>query len=221
MPCLISVPDRHMDSLLEFKSRHAGCGDASPPMDGTPGEHFEYAHVPSTLGGVTEVRCACGAKWVLGDDDPYEAPAASRADKERPEAPNAVVHSVRILHLAMTRPGVVLGKPGDGWLRDVEMLWHGMELALFHAPGCGMFDQIIMEWTSLLYEGLGYPEDTITNLMEFRYSDAYLEKGMDEADAMRLWDRHLCEYMWREWPAIAEGARLPLPSDGAVDGAGD
>lgn len=210
MSCLISVPDRHIPSLDDFRVRHAGCSDASQSMDGVPGDNLTYTFVPSTLGGVVEARCACGARWVLGDGEPYEVAAPSATEgRDGRDLPKAITHSVRILHLALTRPGIVLGTTGERALHDVESLWHGMELALFHAEGCEAFDQMIMEWTSLLYEGLGYPDDTITNMMRFRYSEVYLAAGMGWLETLRAWDRHLCGYMWREWPAVAEGARLP------------
>lgn len=207
----LSIPDSSIPSLNEFKLRHQRCAESVQAMDKVPDDCFTYTYVPSTLGGIVEVRCPCGARWVLGDGEPYEMPADDGTDKGETGIPRAITHSVRILHLALTKPGIVIGETGERAVHDVESLWHGMELALFHADGCGVFDQIIMEWTSLLYEGLGYPEDTVTNMMRFHYSDAYLLTETSWYDILAIWDRHLCRYMWQEWPAIAEGARLPRP----------
>lgn len=218
MEIAFHVPDEFAPSLDSFISHHRDCPGFAESDDAPFKERFALFHTPGLLGDMTEVRCACGARWVMADGEAYEvATGTDMADNVKDDKPasfpKALSSSVRILHRAMERPDAILSMTGDEAVRHVESFWQGMSHALFLADGCEPFDQIIMEWTSLLYEGLGYPDDTVTNLMQFRYSDAYLRTGASWQNILQQWDAHLLRYMWTEWPVLAEQARLPKDGD--------
>lgn len=235
MAALVMVSDRFVPDIGGFKARHRGCEQPLAATGRTLDGNFTYVHAPDSHGGVTEVRCACGDRLVICDGEATEIPAAKGMDVVSDLVPSALAQCVSELHRAMASPESVVGSSGPGALRDVESMWTGMEVALFHVPGCEAFDRIIMEWTGILYEALADADGAGESLRSahdgmgtrrFRYSDAYLASGMGWHAALAAWDLSFCSYMWDNWPAIAGASRVPRPlaaepcADAGQDGGG-
>lgn len=202
MPCLVAIPEHAAESFDDFRRRHEGCfriGGASGAYAYDP---LSYSYIPSPLGGIVEATCRCGARWAYPADsgEPYEVAAA-----KDPITPGVVAaaHAVRLLHLALAKPASVLGCTGERAVHEAESFWRGLTGGLFRSEGGDDLDRIIMEWTSILYEGLGTDEGIS------RHSDAYLATGMGWEEILAAWDETLLAYMWREFPDIAREATLP------------
>jgi hypothetical protein len=202
MACLVAIPDDAMGSLDDFRKRHAGCARDASGLGADPGDPLSYSYIPSSLGGIAEATCRCGARWAYSPDsgEPYEVPAPM---DDRPAGSAAVTHAVRALHLALVRPGVVLGCSGERAVHEAESFWRGLAAGLFRSEGGETLDRIVMEWTSALYEELGTDERIA------RHSDAYLAAGMGWREVLDRWDALLLAYMWRKFPDVAREASLP------------
>lgn len=206
MACLISISDAHVPSLEDFMERHRNCSEPIQSMDWVPDVGLSYSYVPSSLGGVVTVECVCGARWCLGDGMPYETRPNELQRRDILAGQEPAAHSLRILHLAFTRPQMLLGGTGRDAVIAAEALWQGMCTALFPTESGDVFDRIVMEWTSVINERHE------TSPQHPRHGDAYLAAGVEWDDILRSWDADLCEYVWKEFPSLAVGAGLPKPS---------
>jgi len=104
----ITGPD--YETLINFQAKHLSCTEYLKGCVGaTPSDCFTYTFIPSSFGGLVNIKCVCGAKLCLsyGESEPYEIAATASKGITPDEVTIALLDELFTL---LDRPGLYLGK---------------------------------------------------------------------------------------------------------------
>ena len=200
MRVLSAISDEEGKALDDFKRRHAKCDDLVSGFDKPTGDCFTYTYVPSSLGGVVFVKCACGAEWSCSDFGINETEAYVPKGADCDEVN---LKAIRHLVSASKRPGIYFGRAGDETMQNIRTLNQGMWLVLHDANREGAYLKVMERLRVRIAKIAGPdPQNTSDEI------DRLIRKTGGGWNAFEVWRNELHACLREEFPSIAEECGL-------------
>ena len=199
---LFNLSSKELADLKRFKKEHAKCSQTHVgAFDMIPADCFGYHFYPSTLGGLVEVDCVCGASWSSMDGSFYtrEIPEPREVKDE-----DLMVEIVNHLLIVTKRPGMFFSEESLAqFLAYKNGICQGLRFFGRDQEYCDLANRVHQRIENDL---LG---SNNRNLLLQRL----LEKIGDEKDALKYWRDTLIACLVEEYPQIANTCLKQIDTD--------
>lgn len=189
---LFNLSEKESADFKAFKDQHIPCSRTIAAFDMIPDDCFSYHFYPNSLGGLIEIECVCGAKWVSMDGSFYI--------REMPEPKD--IKDEELIILIVKQLLSVCKRP--------RMFFQENTLEQFYAYMRGI-------WQALSFVGRGDEYFDLTCRLDQRLksnnpkfdphkpiSKNLLEEFDDELDAIEYWKNSLIDFLKEEHPKLYE-----------------
>ena len=165
-----------------------------------------YSYVPTSLGGLVTVECACGAKWQCSDFGVSEVPARSVKDIDCGETD--VLATESLLSVAKY-PGIYFHRVDGNVLRCVEAYLIGMGTVMREVCPEGARHEVMSRLDIRLMEHHNLEASAACSV----YENLARSVGDGEA-AFEMWRDELHSCLLEEFPSLADRCGLSRQAAG-------